>query len=68
MSDRYAEIGMRDHKAPLDAGMSNVTAWRLGEACNAAAGASAGDLIDRGLALLQALNKLGYDVVLRPSN
>ena len=40
----------------------NVVASRLGLACNAAASQSAGDSIDRGLGLLQALQKQGFGV------
>jgi hypothetical protein len=40
----------------------NMNAWRLGEACRQAADASAGDHIDRGLALLKALEERGYGV------
>jgi hypothetical protein len=48
---------------PLTAAMDNVLAWRLGEACNAAAQASAGDLIDRGLALRKELELRGFAVI-----
>jgi hypothetical protein len=47
----------------LTSGMDNVLAWRMGEACNAAAKASAGDLIDRGLALRRYLEDYGFGVV-----
>lgn len=40
----------------------NVNAWRLGEACDRAAAASAGDPIDRGLGLLKKLEEEGYGV------
>lgn len=40
----------------------NVTAWKLGNAAHAAALASAGDPIDRGLALLKALQDAGFGV------
>jgi hypothetical protein len=40
----------------------NVVASRLGLACNAAASQSAGDSIDRGLGLLQELQKQGFGV------
>lgn len=54
---------------PLHAGMDNVLAWRIGEAHSAAAKESAGDYIDRGLALLRHLNEKGFDIVpkLEPS-
>lgn len=48
---------------PLDAAMDNVLAWRLSDAFKAAQKASAGDPIDRGLALLRALNEQGFDVL-----
>ena len=40
----------------------NVIASRLGKACIAAANASAGDSIDRGLGLLKALQEAGFGV------
>jgi hypothetical protein len=40
----------------------NVNAYKLGRACEAAAKKSAGDGIDRGLALLQELQKEGFGV------
>lgn len=40
----------------------NVIASRLGSACDAAALQSAGDSIDRGLGLLQELQKVGFGV------
>ena len=40
----------------------NVVASRLGLACNAAASQSAGDSIDRGLGLLQELQRQGFGV------
>lgn len=49
----------------LTAAADNVEAWRLGEACNAAAKASAGDLIDRGLSLLHELDAKGFAVVMK---
>lgn len=51
------------HEHPyLTAMMDNVLAWRLGEACEKAAKASAGDYIDRGLILLMALGEQGFSV------
>lgn len=47
----------------LTAGMDNVLAWRLGEACNAAANESAGDYIDRGLALRKQLEDAGFGLI-----
>lgn len=42
----------------------NVDAWRLGEACRAAAAdPKCGDPIDRGLILLRELEAKGYGVV-----
>ena len=40
----------------------NVNAWRIGEACQQAAKASAGDYIDRGLVLLKMLEADGYGI------
>lgn len=40
----------------------NLDAWRIGEACSAAANASAGDPIDRGLVLLRELEAKGFAV------
>jgi hypothetical protein len=40
----------------------NLAAYKLGDACDAAALQSAGDNIDRGLALLQELQKKGFGV------
>lgn len=40
----------------------NVPAWKLGEAVRAAAEASAGDPIDRGLSLLKAMQDKGFGV------
>lgn len=40
----------------------NLDAWRIGEACSAAASASAGDPIDRGLVLLRELEAKGFAV------
>lgn len=40
----------------------NVIAYKLGRACEAAAQQSAGDGIDRGLALLQELQNEGFGV------
>lgn len=48
---------------PLDAAMDNVLAGRLAEAFRVALKASVGDSIDRGLALLRALNEQGFDVL-----
>jgi hypothetical protein len=48
---------------PLDAAMDNVLAWRLSDAFQTALKASVGDPIDRGLALLRALNEQGFDVL-----
>jgi hypothetical protein len=48
---------------PLDAAMDNVLAWRLSDAFQKASKASVGDPIDRGLALLHALNEQGFDVL-----
>lgn len=48
----------------LTAASDNVLMWRMGEACNAASKASAGDYIDRGLALLRELNERGLAIVL----
>ncbi len=53
--------GRRD--GPITTACDNVIAWRLGEACNKASSARAGDLIDRGLALLKELNATGFQVV-----
>ncbi len=50
---------------PLDAAMDNVEAWNLGEACAAAAKASAGDYIDRGLALARELDAAGFAIVMK---
>jgi len=50
----------------LTAAMDNVLAWRLGEACNAAAREPAGDLIDRGLALRKQLEDRGFLLIRRP--
>ena len=47
---------------PLTPAMDNVLAWRLGEIANAAVKESAGDLIDRGLALLNQLNQREFQV------
>ena len=43
----------------------NVDAWRLGEAANNAVNEPAGDLIDRGLSLLKALQEKGYGIILQ---
>lgn len=43
--------------------MDNVYAWRLGEACDRAAAAKSGDLIDRGWALRNELEKAGFKIV-----
>jgi hypothetical protein len=43
--------------------MDNVLAWRLGEACNAAHAETAGDLIDRGLALRKQLEDRGFHTI-----
>jgi hypothetical protein len=51
-------------KQPLESSMDNVLAWKLGKACNAAAGESAGDHIDRGLALRRHLELEGFGLVL----
>ncbi len=48
---------------PLGASMDNVLAWRLGEACNKAAAETAGDYIDRGLALRRRLEDAGFGIV-----
>jgi len=55
--------GNGNRHGPLSAACDNVLAWRLGEACNAGAKASAGDLIDRGLVLLRELRERGFLVV-----
>jgi hypothetical protein len=52
-------------RKPLTAAMDNVLAWRMGEAFSAAAKETAGDPIDRGLALLHYLNDKGFDVFTR---
>lgn len=47
----------------------NVMAWRLGEACDAAAkDPKCGDPIDRGLILLRELEARGLGVVPLPAN
>jgi len=47
---------------------NNQGAWRLGEACQTAAtDPKCGDLIDRGLILLLALQNKGYGVVPLPT-
>lgn len=49
---------------PLTASMDNLLAWRMGEACAAAAAETKiGDPIDRGLVLLRELVGRGLDVV-----
>jgi hypothetical protein len=40
----------------------NIHAMRIGKACQAASKHLCGDLIDRGLGLLQELEKLGYAI------
>jgi len=50
----------------VTASCDNVIAWRLGEACNRAAQASAGDLIDRGLGLMAELEKIGFSIHKNP--
>lgn len=62
---REVERRLAAGAGPLTAAMDNVLAWRLGEATVAAAKASAGDAIDRGLALLHELHARGFDVVPR---
>ena len=52
----------------LTASMDNVLAWRLGEVCNKAAAAKAGDCIDRGLVLLHELEAAGFSVIIAPVN
>ena len=48
---------------PLDSAMDNVLAWRMGQACTAAAeDQKCGDPIDRGLILLHQLNEKGFGV------
>jgi hypothetical protein len=45
----------------------NVDAWRLGEACLAAAAKPGGDLIDTGLSLLKELEAKGYGIARLPA-
>lgn len=54
-------IGATERRA-LDTAMDNVLAWRLGEACIAAAKRPGGDLIDQGLALWHELDRRGFVV------
>lgn len=55
------------NRKPLTAAMDNVLAWRLGEIANKAMDERAGDYIDRGLILLDMLNKRGFAVTHDPS-
>lgn len=47
----------------LTCATDNVLCWRLSDAVRAAMQASAGDAIDRGLALLAELQKQGFGVI-----
>lgn len=56
----YEEEQVREAPATI----SNVDAWRLGEACRKAAEEpKCGDYIDRGLILLRELQAKGYGIV-----
>lgn len=56
-------VGDGRRSGRVTASCDNVIAWRIGEACQKAAAASAGDYIDRGLALLHELEAKGFDIV-----
>lgn len=59
-------MDMIEEARPLTSAMDNVLAWRLGKAVNATMAETAGDYIDRGLALRHHLEKVGFAIVRLP--